>query len=163
MLAAMEQSIDAATVTVGTGSPSACPIDRSAGSGGGCPFPHGGVQRSAADMVVRRLLRISERPPHVSEAAAYNTFRRSMAISATRCTLTYVVFPFVLPAVGFATGVGPVIGIVIGLIAMTCDVYTIRRFFQVDHKWRWPVAGIASGVIVLLSILLVQDIAHLVT
>lgn len=114
-------------------------------------------------MFVRRLLRIRERPAHVTEAAAYTTFRRSMAISALRCTLTYVVFPFVLPAVGFATGVGPILGIVIGVIAMTCDVFTIRRFFQVDHKWRWPVAAVATCVIGLLSVLLVQDVIHLVT
>jgi len=86
-----------------------------------------------------------------------------MAISATRCTLTYVVFPFVLPMIGFAAGVGPIIGIVIGVLAMTCDVFTIRRFFQVDHRWRWQVSAVALAVIGLLTILLVEDVAHLVT
>src|SRR4029079_3565528 len=93
-----------------------------------CPFPHAQrtVQRSRADMFVRRVLRIRERPAGVTAASAYSAFQRSMLISAIRCTLTYVVFPFVMPAVGFATGVGPVLGIVIGLIAMICDVFTIR-------------------------------------
>lgn len=86
-----------------------------------------------------------------------------MLISAIRCTLTYVVFPFVVPAVGFATGVGPVVGIVIGVVAMTCDVFTIRRFFAVDHKWRWHFSAVALSVIGLLSVLLVQDVIHLVT
>ena len=84
-----------------------------------------------------------------------------MLISAIRCTLTYVVFPFVVPAVGFATGVGPIVGIVIGVVAMTCDVFTIRRFFAVDHKWRWHFSAVALAVIGLLSVLLVEDILHL--
>lgn len=161
-------SASAAERTTVEATPSCCPIDRTAASGGVCPFPHGAttdaaVQRSPADLLVRRLLRIPERPPHISQAAAYSAFQKSMAISATRCILTYVVFPFVLPAVGFATGVGPVLGIMIGVTAMTCDVFTIRRFFAVDHRWRWHFSTIALAVIGLLAVLLVQDIVHLVT
>jgi hypothetical protein len=51
-------------------------------------------------MVVRRVLRIRERPAGVTAASAYTAFQRSMLISAIRCTLTYVVFPFVVPAIG---------------------------------------------------------------
>ena len=135
---------------------------------GVCPFPHDAaaarpvVQRSRADNVVRSILRIKERPAGVSENAALAAFQKSMLISATRCTLTYVVFPFVLPAVSFAKGVGPILGIIIGVIAMVCDVFTIRRFFAIDHKWRWYFSAAALSVITLLTVLLVQDIVHLV-
>ncbi len=121
------------------------------------------MHRSRADLFVRRVLRIRERPPGVTAASAYRTFQRSMLISATRCTLTYVVFPFVLPAVGLATGVGPVVGILVGTLAMTCDVFTIRRFFAVDHRFRWHYSIIATAIIGLLLVLLVQDIADLLT
>ena len=146
-----------------------CPFPHQAASadGAACPFPTSSTgsaaTRSRADMVVRRVLRIRERPAGASAASAYTAFQRSMLISAIRCTLTYVVFPFVVPAVGFATGVGPVLGIVIGVVAMTCDVFTIRRFFAVDHKWRWHFSAIALSVIGLLSVLLVQDIVHLLS
>lgn len=146
-----------------------CPVDHRtmtaapAGSAGGvCPIPSRVGQRSPADMAVRRLLRIKDRPTGLSENAAYSAFQRSMLISAIRCTLTYVIFPFVLPAAGFATGVGPVLGIAIGLVAITCDVFTIRRFFSVDHRWRWQFSAIAGTVICLLLVLMVQDIIHLV-
>jgi hypothetical protein len=140
-----------------------CPFDHAAAR---CPVDHGGrpaaaVRRSRADEFMRALLRIEDRPAPVSDAAVYSSFRRSMFISALRCTLTYVVFPFLLPAASFAAGVGPVIGIAVGSVALTCDVYTIRRFFQVDHRWRWPVAIVALGVMGLLTVLLVQDVAHL--
>lgn len=147
---------------------SGCPIDHRtmtatpAGSvAGACPFPARAGQRSPADMVVRKLLRIKDRPTGMSESSAYSAFQRSMLISAIRCTLTYVIFPFVLPAAGFATGVGPVLGIAIGVVAITCDVFTIRRFFSVDHRWRWQFSAIAGTVICLLLVLMVQDIVHL--
>lgn len=132
---------------------------------GTCPVAHGGgaVRRSRADDLVRSVLRIRDRQANVSDAAVYRSFRRSMLISATRCTLTYVIFPFLLPAISFGAGVGPVIGIVIGLVAMICDVYTIRRFFQVDHRLRWPVSFVAAGVLTLVGVLVTQDVIHLVT
>ncbi|HQV57940.1 MAG TPA: hypothetical protein PKV27_08000 [Ilumatobacteraceae bacterium] len=144
---------------------SRCPVQHTAPDPGVCPFPHTTkvVHRSKADLFVRRLLRIRERPAGVSTASAYRTFQRSMLISAVRCTLTYVIFPFVMPAIGLATGVGPVLGIIIGVVAMTCDVFTIRRFFAVDHRWRWHFSAVALCVIGLLAVLLVQDIVHLLT
>jgi len=149
---------------------SACPVSRSgtgvvADPAGVCPFPGTTPVRqlSGADMVVRKLLRIRERPAGVSAKSAYSTFQRSMIISGIRCSLTYVIFPFVVPAIGLATEVGPIVGIVIGVIAIACDAFTIRRFFAIDHKWRWYFSAIALAVIGLLGVLLVQDIAQVLS
>jgi len=125
------------------------------------PSHHGG-QRSPADLVVRRLLRIKDRPAGLSAATAYRTFQRSMLISATRCTLTYVVFPFLLPFLHVLKGGAPVIGVVIGTVALVCDTFTIRRFFAIDHKWRWPFSTIVGAIMGLLVVLLVQDVSHIV-
>ncbi len=162
------QPVSASPSTVAPPQGSGCPVAHGpAGTAaGGCPIDHGArpaVQRSRADQLVWRLLRIEERPTGVSDAAVYKSFRRSMLISALRCTLTYVIFPFVLPMASFAAGVGPVLGIIIGVIAMTCDVFTIRRFFQADHRFRWPVSLVALGIMSLLAVLLVQDIVHVVS
>lgn len=148
-----------------------CPIDHTAmarhadahaATEGGCPVMHGGAAgRSTADLIARKVLRIRERPEGVTDAAAYSAFQKSMLISATRCLLTYIVFPFVLPAVGFATGVGPVLGITIGLVAMASDVFSVRRFHAVDHRWRWHFTAVAACVMGLLTVLLVQDFVHL--
>ncbi len=85
-----------------------------------------------------------------------------MLISTIRCTLTYLVFPFVLPALGLVSDTGVVISIVIGMLAITCDIFAIRRFFAVDHKWRWHFSTIAFSVVCLLAILLVKDIVHMI-
>ena len=146
---------------------SKCPIDHTARAAS-CPAGFDAApgllpRRSRADEMMRTLLRVRERPAGMTSAAAYSAFQTSMLISATRCTLTYVIFPFVLPAVGFAAGVGPMLGITIGVLAMVCDVFSIRRFFAVDHRWRWYFTAVAGAVIGLLSVLLVQDIAHLLS
>ncbi len=130
----------------------------------GCPFPHitRRIQRSHADMVVRKLLHVREQPSAQSARSAVKAFRRSMAISTIRCTLTYLVFPFVLPALGLMADTGVVLSIMIGTLAITCDIFAIRRFFAVDHKWRWHFSAIAFSVICLLAVLLTKDIVHMV-
>jgi hypothetical protein len=117
--------------------------------------------RPAADVAVRRLLRIPEGPP-APEGAAQRAFSTSILVSATRCLLTYIVLPFVAPALGLAAGVGPALGIPIGVVAIGCNVLTIRRFWAADHRWRWAYTAIALTVIALLLVLMVEDILDLV-
>jgi hypothetical protein len=117
--------------------------------------------RPAADVAVRRLLRIPDGPP-APEGAAQRAFSTSILVSATRCLMTYIVLPFVAPALGLAAGVGPAIGIPIGILAIGCNILTIRRFWAADHRWRWAYTAIALTVIALLLILMVEDILDLV-
>jgi hypothetical protein len=117
--------------------------------------------RPAADAAMRRLLRIPEGQA-ASEGAAQRAFSTSVLVSATRCILTYVVLPFLLPALGLAAGVGPAIGIPVGLVAIAFNVATIRRFWAADHRWRWAYTALAVSVIVLLLVLLVEDVSSLV-
>lgn len=153
-----------------------CPFPSLAATAATCPFPGmagsgsgrspmvapNGTRRTPADMFVRRLLRISDNPTGVSNARVLRTFQKSMMISAVRCTLTYIIFPFILPGIGFLKGVGPVVGIVIGSFALVCDTFTIRRFFVADHKWRWQFSAIALAVMGLLLVLLTQDVVHVI-
>lgn len=133
--------------------------------GAACPVMHGAGpgQRTKADLIVRRLLRIPDSPPRATSATAYRGFQRSMLISGTRCTLTYVVFPFLLPLLHVLEGGAPIIGALVGSVALVSDTFTIRRFFAVDHKWRWYFSGLALAVMALLSVLLVEDLVDLVT
>jgi hypothetical protein len=118
--------------------------------------------RPAADVAVRRLLRIPDGPP-APEDAAQRAFSTSILVSATRCLLTYIVLPFLAPVLGLAAGVGPALGIPIGVVAIGSNVLTIRRFWAADHRWRWAYTAIALTVIALLLVLMVDDIFDLVT
>ncbi|HEY8548199.1 MAG TPA: hypothetical protein VIL36_24240 [Acidimicrobiales bacterium] len=96
------------------------------------------------------------------EAAAQRAFSTSILVSAVRCLLTYVVLPFVAPALGIASDVGPGLGLVIGAVALGSNVLTIRRFHASQHRWRWPVTAISLGVMALLVVLMVEDVVDLV-
>lgn len=91
----------------------------------------------------------------------YRSFNRSVVISGIRCILTYLVLPYVAPAIGLAGGVGPVLGLVISAAAIAANVFTIKRFWAARHRWRWVVTAVSSGVIALLVVLAGRDIASL--
>ena len=91
---------------------------------------------------------------------AERTFSISLLVSAVRCTLTYVLIPWVFPLLGIAGGVGPVLGIVIGTAAIVANIVSIRRFHRADHRWKWPMTVVNSGIIVLLVILVVVDLSN---
>ena len=117
---------------------------------------------SSADRFMRRLLRLPEGKTATAEEAR-SAFQKSIFISAARCVLMYVFFPFVLPLIGVAKGVGPVIGLVINLAAMVCIVMSMRRFFRADHPKRWWYATIGGTVFALLVYVAVVDVVDLLT
>lgn len=117
--------------------------------------------RPAADIAMRRLLRIPEGHT-ATEDAAQRAFSTSVLVSAVRCVLTYLVLPFLAPALGLAAGVGPAIGLPVGAVAIAANVMTIRRFWAADHRWRWAYTALAVTVIALLVVLMAQDVTTLV-
>lgn len=79
-----------------------------------------------------------------------------------RCLLMYIVFPFVLPALGLAAGVGPAIGLPIGLAAIVAITMSVRRFWRADHSKRWHYTVIGALVVVFLGVLVVRDFLDLI-
>lgn len=123
----------------------------------------GTATRGAADIYMRRLLRLPLDAPPGTAAGARQAFQTSIMVAAVRCTLMYLVFPFLLPALGVARGVGPAIGLVVNTVAMICIVMSMRRFFRADHPKRWWYATIGGSVFVLLVYLAVVDLVDLIT
>jgi len=99
----------------------------------------------------------------LDQRATERAFGWSMVVSGIRCTLTYVVFPFLLPLVGIAPGVGPTLGLAIGTVAIASNVVSLRRFQRSSHRWRTPATWIHIGVMGLLVILMVTDAAELMS
>jgi hypothetical protein len=107
--------------------------------------PAGGRSRRAEDVTTHRL------------------FNVSIALSAIRCLLSYVVLPIIVPAIGGAASVPPAIGLPIAVVALVFDVIAVRRFWAGNHPWRWPVTGVYAVVMGLVTALLVGDVIHLVS
>ena len=121
------------------------------------------TERTSADRFMRRLLRLPVDAPPGSAAGARKAFQTSLIVATFRCLLMYVAFPFVLPALGLAKGVGPAIGLVINIAAMVCIVMSMRRFFRADHPKRWWYLALGGTVLVFLVVLAVQDLVSVLT
>ncbi len=106
---------------------------------------------------MRRLLRLPEGKTSTAQEAR-SAFQKSIAITACRCIVMYLVLPFVLPVVGLASGAGPAIGLIIGTLAIISIIYSIRRFWRADHSKRWHYTVFATVIIGSLIYLSVQDI-----
>lgn len=117
--------------------------------------------RSNADLKMRRILRLPLDAPAGTAAGARQAFQTSIMVAAVRCILMYLVFPFVLPAVGIASGVGPAVGLVVNTAATVCIVMSMRRFFRADHPKRWLYACLGGAVLTLLAVLAVVDVVDL--
>ena len=113
-------------------------------------------ERSSLDRFMRRLLILPEGST-ATAAEAQSAFQKSILVSSVRCLLMYIIFPFVLPAVGIARGVGPWVGFVIGVLAIISIVFSIRRFWRADHSKRWHYTIFGTAIIGFLIFLAIQD------
>jgi hypothetical protein len=119
------------------------------------------VERPRADRFMRRLLRVPEERKPRPESDTHRIFGVSIVLSATRCLLSYIVLPIVLPAIGLAKGVGPYLGIPIGVLALYFDFLGIRRFWLADHHQRWMFSAIYAVVAAMVLTLVIVDLVDL--
>jgi hypothetical protein len=88
-------------------------------------------------------------------------FNVSVLVSGVRCTLSYVVLPFLVPVLGFAPGVGPALGLLIGVVAIAANAWSFRRFWKTTHPWRPAALAVHALIIVFLAVLIVIDLGSL--
>ena len=112
-----------------------------------------------ADAFMRRLLRV--RTGAATRESAQKAFSTSILLSTVRCMLTYVILPLLKPVVDLSGGVGPVLGLLIGTVSAVAIVASMRRFWAADHRWRWAYTVIGGGILVLLAVQAVGDVAAL--
>lgn len=85
-----------------------------------------------------------------------------MLVSATRCIFGYGIAPVLLPLLGLAPGVQPIVDIPIGLIALVFDVRGVRRFWLSQHRYRKPATVLYLFVILFVLVLLAVDVVRLI-
>jgi hypothetical protein len=118
-------------------------------------------ERSNADRAMRRVLRLPVDGPTSSIFGAHGAFSTSIAVSAARCTVTYILLPLLSPILNLSGTLGPILGLVVGAVSMVAIVYSIRRFFAADHRYRWHYAAVGGAILCLLVVQAVIDISHL--
>jgi hypothetical protein len=98
----------------------------------------------------------------MDESDTHRIFSVSILLSALRCLLSYIVLPVLLPVLGLARGVGPVIGIPVGVLALTFDVLGVRRFWLADHRQKWAFTVLYAATGTMVAVLLVTDIVDVI-
>ncbi len=119
--------------------------------------------RSSADRFMRRLLRLPVDGPKATAREAQKAFQTSIMVATVRCLLMYVFFPFVLPAIGVASGVGPWIGLPISVAAIVAISMSIRRFWRADHSKRWHYTVLGTIVIGFMIYQIVHDLTEIIS
>jgi ABC-type iron transport system FetAB permease component len=84
-------------------------------------------------------------------------FETPLLVSAVRCTLRYVLLPFVLPLAGLASGAALGVLLVLDAIAAIAIVSTLRRLWRTQHPSRWQYLSLALGLAVLVGSFFVTD------
>jgi len=80
----------------------------------------------------------------------------SLIFVSVRCTLQYIVLPFVLPLFGLRNDLSFGISAVIDLIALATIAYNVRRLW--NTSWRWRYLGLAAAMVAFIAFMLYQDI-----
>ncbi|HEX6298990.1 MAG TPA: hypothetical protein VF148_00790 [Acidimicrobiia bacterium] len=96
--------------------------------------------------------------PQVSAVGAQRAFSMAILISGIRCVFAYILLPFVAPLLNLAPGVGPWLGIAIGVVAIVANGFSIRRFSSSQHRLHKPVIAINIAVIAFMLVLMGIDL-----
>jgi hypothetical protein len=108
---------------------------------------------------MRQLLRV--RTGTASKSSGEHAFGASIAVATVRCLLTYVALPLLKPVVDLSGGVGPLLGLLLGVVSAVAIVASMRRFWAASHRFRWPYTIIGGGILILLMVAAVGDVASL--
>jgi hypothetical protein len=111
--------------------------------------------RGLEESVLRAAATIRRRP-----------FERTLLFAGVRCTMRYIVLPFVLPLLGAATGAaggivtGAALGIllILDVIAVISIVATLRWLWRHQHPRRWRYLPLALVLTVLVAIFFMNDL-----
>lgn len=89
---------------------------------------------------------------------AQNAVKFSLIFSGVRCTLQYVILPFVLPIFGIAGAVAVPFLLVINVLAIVSILYSVRRFWQINYRYKWHYLAFSIVMLVILASFIASDI-----
>ncbi|WP_298821712.1 hypothetical protein [Chloroflexus sp.] len=90
-------------------------------------------------------------------------FSLSLFISATRCTLQYVLLPIVLPLIGLTTDISLPLVVLLDLLAIAMLVRSLRYFWQTRHPRRFDMLPLSSVILFIILFSLGFDVWQLFT
>jgi hypothetical protein len=80
----------------------------------------------------------------------------SMVWVALRCTLQYVVLPFILPWFGVTGMFSAALSLAIEVLALGMIAYNVRRLWSTS--WRWRYLALSAGMLTVMGLFAYLDI-----
>lgn len=119
----------------------------------------------ALDHWIARLLRVTPQPHQPQLAGVSPPGERALGISlifsATRCTLQYIILPFLLPLIGLTSNLSLGIVTVLDMAALVLVTTSLRQLWKTRHPRRWTFLPLAMIVVVMVAVLLWYDVQAL--
>jgi hypothetical protein len=105
-----------------------------------------------------RAVREGQVPGGVLPAPVERAFTFAILLSALRCTIQYVVLPFVLPWIGVVAAIPPWVTLGLSLIAFVSLVRSVRHLWRLRHAQRWSYLALAFVVLAALALFVFVDL-----
>ncbi len=102
--------------------------------------------------------------PPALPAPAQRALTFALLLSALRCTVQYIVLPFVLPWIGVAASIPSWLTLALGALAIVFLVRNVRRLWKAGHARRWSyllVAGVVAASLLLFVFVDLRTLLHL--
>jgi ABC-type iron transport system FetAB permease component len=108
-----------------------------------------------------RIQHAQRSPENPLPAPAHRALTFALLISALRCTIQYVVLPFVLPWIGLAASIPPWLTLVLGGVALASLTRNVNSLWRLHHPQRWSYLALAFIVATALVLFMVMDVRTL--
>jgi hypothetical protein len=82
----------------------------------------------------------------------------ALLISATRCTLQYIVLPVLLPLAGLASDASIGVMLLLDAMALGSIGYSLWRLWHTRHPQRWRFAPLAALMVLVILVFLAVDL-----
>lgn len=109
------------------------------------------------ETVAARAHRAPESP---LPAPAQRALTFGLLLSALRCTVQYILLPFVLPWIGVAASIPPWVTLVLGGLALASLTRNVRYLWRLHHARRWSYLAVSSVVGTALVLFMVMDVRN---
>jgi hypothetical protein len=110
------------------------------------------------DQWMRHILFISLSQRTNTHYKRTNVFGLALFLSATRCILQYVVFPFILPFLGLIGNIPVWLSLSLSGIAFVSLFTSLRRFWKANHPRRFAYLPLALLMSVVLIVFVLSDL-----
>lgn len=107
---------------------------------------------------------VGRQAPEPLPVPAQRALTFGLLLSALRCTLQYIILPFVLPWVGVTTRVAPWVTVLLGALAVTALGRNVYYLWRLHHARRWSylmLAGLVAATLAIFAVVDVHAILHL--